>query len=220
MSSRNRSIEEFIPLAPYLVVVLIVFILALSGFAWLADEVTEVETLAIDIELLRYINQLSAPWLDNLFIFITWLGDIIFVATAAALTCLVLAKRARQRSAIFMASNIIGSVIISHSLKLLFARQRPDLWQALVTESTFSFPSGHAIASCTLALSICIVLWRTKWRWSAVILGAIYVALVGFSRLYLGIHYPSDVIGGWLISIDWVLIVFMISMLKNNINRS
>lgn len=214
MPFKSRSLKELIPLTPYLVVALIIFIAALSGLVSLADEVIEGETLAVDIRLLELINRMSTPWLDNIFIWITWLGDIIFVTAATTVACATLVKKSRQRAAVFIASSVIGSVIISNSLKLLFARPRPDLWQALVTESTFSFPSGHAIASSTLALSTSIVLWRSKWRWSAIAVGAVYVALIGFSRLYLGAHYPSDVLAGWLVSTCWVLIVAGVMSLR------
>lgn len=219
MPFKNRSLRELIPLTPYMAVALIVFIAALSGLVSLADEVVEGEALAVDVRLLELINQISTPWLDDLFIWITWLGDIIFVAAATTVACAILAKRSRQRAAVFIASSVIGSVIISNSLKLLFARARPDLWQSLVAESTFSFPSGHAIASSTLALSVSIILWRTKWRWSAVTVGVLYVVLVGFSRLYLGAHYPSDVLAGWLVSTCWVLMVGGIMPVLGNTSK-
>jgi membrane-associated phospholipid phosphatase len=81
------------------------------------------------------------------------------------------------------------------------------LWQQIVIEKGYSFPSGHAMISCALAITIMILCWPTRWRRLAIIGGTIYFILVGISRLYLGVHYPSDVLGGWCVSIAWLYLV-------------
>ena len=96
-------------------------------------------------------------------------------------------------------------MLISTVSKLIFGRARPELWESIVSESTYSFPSGHAMASmATVAALLVLYRRRSALPWIAMA-GVIYVIAIGFSRLYLGVHYPSDVLAGWAASIAWVV---------------
>ena len=76
-----------------------------------------------------------------------------------------------------------------------------------MVEHSSWFPSGHAMASSALALSLIVIFWSTKWRW-LVLAGAIfYVVIIALTRLYLGVHYPTDILAGWAVSCAWVAIV-------------
>jgi undecaprenyl-diphosphatase len=93
----------------------------------------------------------------------------------------------------------------------LFAHgPRPDLWLSIAPEQTFSFPSGHAMGSATLAAALSLLPWRTGWRWPAVALGAFFVSWVGASRLYLGVHFPSGILAGWAAAVGWACLVYLI----------
>jgi undecaprenyl-diphosphatase len=132
-----------------------------------------------------------------------------------ALTVALLTVKKKYDKALFVALAIGGVALLNTLLKTLFERPRPDLWEWLVTETSFSFPSGHSVASATLALSIVLLLWNTRWRVLALGGGLTYLAVVGFSRMYLGVHYPSDVLGGWLLACTWVaLLVACFSVYK------
>lgn len=87
--------------------------------------------------------------------------------------------------------------------KAFFRRDRP--LETLLHEPNYSFPSGHASGSMAFAVAVIILLWPSRWRWWAVIAGISFTLLVGVSRIYLGAHYPSDVLGGWMASLAWVL---------------
>jgi membrane-associated phospholipid phosphatase len=113
--------------------------------------------------------------------------------------------RQHRGAAYTLAAGVGGAAILNAVLKLSFQRVRPSLWIPIVHESSFSFPSGHAMASSALALTIMVLVWPTRWRWPAIVLGAAYIVLIGFTRVYLGVHYPSDVIGGWAVSFVWIM---------------
>ena len=99
-------------------------------------------------------------------------------------------------------------------LKLALPRQRPNLWPRLVSESDASFPSGHAMYSLALVLGVLLLCWSLprfrRWRWAALGAGLAFSLLVGVSRLYLGVHYPSDVLAGWLTALIWVPGIFLL----------
>ena len=103
-----------------------------------------------------------------------------------------------------------GAALLNMVLKLIFERPRPDLWEQLIIETSFSFPSGHAMASSALAFSVIAIAWNTRFRWYAVGVGVLFMLVIGFSRLYLGVHYPTDVLAGWFVSGAWVLLVALV----------
>lgn len=186
-------------------IALAVFILAVILFASLADEVREGDTLTFDKTILSSIRSTFAtPTLDSFFSVATNAGSTIFIAVVSILlvACFI---RYREYSRALMIAIMMGGIgIATIFLKLLFERGRPDINLRIVEESTFSFPSGHAMGSAALALTAVLLLWKTKWRWYAVAGGIVYVVFIGFSRLYLSVHYPTDVLAGWILAAIWV----------------
>lgn len=73
-----------------------------------------------------------------------------------------------------------------------------------------SFPSGHAMGSATLAAAVVMLLWRTRWRWPALVLGVCFAVWVGASRVYLGVHYPSDILAGWTAALTWTCLAYLV----------
>ena len=140
-------------------------------------------------------------------VFITQLGGVLVLGLATVLAVGYFWYKRRKYAALMVLASMVGAGILNVLLKALFARERPDLWTQLVTETSFSFPSGHAMGSSAFALALIIILWQTKWRILVLILGSLYVLLIGLSRMYLGVHFPTDVVAGWLVSAGWVAIV-------------
>lgn len=104
-----------------------------------------------------------------------------------------------------------GAYAMSTLVKLLVHRPRPHLWKVLTPETDFSYPSGHALISLTVVTTAIWLAWPTRWRRAVLVAGVCFLVLVGFSRLYLGVHYPSDIIGGWLMGAAWVGGVLLIA---------
>lgn len=176
-------------------------------FAELAEEVSQRDTLAFDESVLLAINGYQSPLLDTLAVMVTQLGGIKGVAVIVAAGALLLWAHAHRARAVFLVLSVAGAGLLNMLLKTLFQRDRPELWQRIVTENSFSFPSGHAMASSALAFSVIVIFWPTKYRW-IVVAGAIaYMVGIGLTRLYLGVHYPTDIIAGWIVSGVWVTAV-------------
>lgn len=194
---------------------LLAAIAVLAGFSvlfgTLADEVVEKDTLYADEAVLNFINGLSSPWLDRLVVFATTFGGVLVVTVVAAALTVRYGLRHKWRLALFVAFSIGGLLIVNSILKVFYQRERPELWNLIVNEATYSFPSGHAALSCGLAAVICVMVWRTRWRWYAAVVALLYVIMIGFTRLYLGVHYPTDVIAGWLLAGAWVVVVGVVS---------
>ena len=188
-------------------VIFIVFMAVLASFVSLVDEVREGSTLSFDRTILEFINHHSSPFFDSFFVAITNFGGALVVAIITFGIFAWLVNRRMPYRAVFILVSVGGTSLINLLLKSLFQRARPNLWERLIHETSFSFPSGHAMASSALAACIIALLWGTKCRILAIISALSYMLLIGFSRLYLGVHYPTDILGGWLVSVLWVIIV-------------
>ena len=132
----------------------------------------------------------------------------------AAITLgLLLWKHCYPEAKIFVI-DCAGGVVLSYGLKSVFGKTRPDLWQSAIEEVSFSYPSGHALGS-TVLYGFLAYLFATrfpKWAWLIYLLAVLTIAGIGLSRLYLGVHWPTDIIGGYGIGFLWLM--FCITMLK------
>ena len=194
----------------YLLLSFMAVTVLVAGFVHLTDEVIEGGTLHLDQAVLLGIHQVHSPWLDALVASTTDIGGLIGVVVLTLLAVGLLCLARKYRAVVQLLIGVGGAGLMNVLLKNMFERARPDLWQWLVHESSYSFPSGHAMASSALAMSVVLILWHTRWRWGAVAAAALYTVYVGLTRLYLGVHYPSDIIGAWIISAAWVVLASMV----------
>lgn len=178
-------------------------------FLKFADDVFAKEPILIDEPLIAATRTISSNGIDVFMKFVTHGGDTLFIFTATLVLSLFLYSRRRRRDLLAVLFSVGGAGIINVILKLFFQRDRPSLATALISENSFSFPSGHAMGTVALGLTLVTMLWRSKWRWLSVALATVYISTIGFSRVYLGVHYPSDVVGGWCVSAVWVFIVYV-----------
>ena len=185
-------------------------LLPLWAFGALAEEVREGETFAFDAPVMRWAEGWHSPAMDQVFLFFSAIGyqwgvvpfDIALVAW--------LAWKRKPREGLFAGIALAGSGLLNVAAKHYFGRARPSLWESIAPESTFSFPSGHAMGSMTLAAVLVLLAWPTRWRWWVLGLAAAFVLMVGASRIYLGVHYPSDILAGWAAALAWVMGVYLV----------
>jgi undecaprenyl-diphosphatase len=199
---------------------LVLFLLAAAGllvFLMLASEVREGEIFGLDrwlIQALRSPDDPSVPvgplWLRLTLRDITALGGspVLTLLTLISAGYLIAARKAA--TAAFLVAAISTGAIASTLLKLLFARARPDLVAHLVDTYSTSFPSGHAMNSAVTFLTLGALLARAEDNRSVrIYLMAVAVSLtliIGFSRVYLGVHWPSDVLAGWCVGATWAIL--------------
>lgn len=179
-------------------------VLPLWGFAELGDEVREADAFAFDEPILRAANAMAGDGFDRIFLVFSALGYAWGVVPFDIALVFALAWKRRLRAGLFAAIALGGSALLNIATKQLYARDRPSLWESIAPESNYSFPSGHAMGSMTLALVLAVLVWRTRWRWPVVAVMAVFVVMVGLSRVYLGVHYPSDILAGWAAASAWV----------------
>lgn len=189
----------------------------------LSEEVLEREAFAFDRTILLWIHDFADPTLDRIMVGITRLGDPITVATVAAVTMIVLWWRSYRQEAKIFFLNCLGGVILSDGLKLAFSKSRPQLWDSSISETTYSYPSGHALGSMILYGFIAYLLANHYPQFSKVVyvLASILIAAIGFSRLYLGVHWPTDVIAGYGVGFLWIsFCITMLNLLKLKSKRN
>ncbi|MES2857574.1 MAG: phosphatase PAP2 family protein [Pseudomonadota bacterium] len=180
-------------------------LLPLWGFRELAEDLRAGQVFPFDEPLLRWANALARDGWDVFFVRLSDLGYLYGLVPANILLVGTLALRRNLREGLFAGVSIIGSALLNLGAKHLFARQRPTLWESIAPETTFSFPSGHAMGTMTLAAVLILLAWRTPWRWPVMVLMAGFAGLVGLSRIYLGVHYPSDILAGWAAALVWTV---------------
>ncbi len=137
-----------------------------------------------------------------------WLARIgygVGVIPLDVLLLIVLTARHRLRDARFALIALGGSLLLDEALKIVFARPRPTLWMTAEHQHTFGFPSGHAMACATLAVVVSALAWRERWRWPILLVSIAFALIVGASRIYIGVHYPSDVLAGWSAGVAWAM---------------
>jgi len=199
---------------------LLLAILAFGAFG-LAGEVVDGDTQAFDERVLRALRDPQDPsvpigprWLRIAALDITSLGGatVIGLAVAAIVGFLLLQGMSRTALFVFLAS--AGGWLLNNGLKAVFARPRPDVVPHLHEVMSLSFPSGHAMTSAAVYLTLGAMLMRISERRLTKIycmaIAMLATLLIGSSRVYLGVHYPTDVLAGWMIGMSWALLVWLI----------
>lgn len=204
--------------------VILAFALIVGGLLFtveLADGVAEGDTEAVDMALLMMLregsdadNPLGPPWLEEMMRDFTALGGtgiLLLVVTAVTVYYLLLG---RYKEMLVMITAVLGAYLLSYYLKELFGRPRPQFVSEGVYEYTASFPSGHALLAATVYLTIASIVSQimrpNRLKAFVLLLGFSVMILVGFTRVYLGVHWPTDVLAGWVIGAVWAAVIWLV----------
>jgi len=213
VSLRDRA--EAAPLLGGLLLVALLF-----GAFELAGEVLEGDTQTFDERVLRALRRADDPgvpigprWLQYAAFDITALGGAPVLGLSIAAIIGFLLLQGLTRTALFVLAASAGGWALNSGLKLLFARARPDVVPHLRETMSLSFPSGHAMTSAAVYLTLGALLMRISARpvtkAYCMTVAILATVLIGLSRVYLGVHYPTDVFAGWLIGFAWAILCWM-----------
>ena len=204
------------PLGSYAPILLVI---ALGGIAAIGAGLLFVqlaEAVRLTTSSVNQFDQAINAWFQHerqpaetaLLIAVTTVGGPIGMVPMTVVLAAILLVRKERASAIFVVVTAAGGALLNLGLKLLFARARPDLTSALTTPSGFSFPSGHAMGSFITLGAFAYIALRQPWPWAGksatLALALTMVLLVGVSRVYLGVHWTSDIAGGWSAGTVWL----------------
>jgi undecaprenyl-diphosphatase len=211
MSRQEQTVKPTNATALVLTVAGLLFV-----FSFIAQEVVEGKTLAFDREIILALRSASDPsvpigpaWLPETARDVTSLGSMVVlgIITVAAVGYLFLAGKSAVAWLMLIA--VVGGIAISDLLKFVFGRARPDVVTPMARVFTMSFPSAHATMSAITYLTIGAILARSQSSSTVslyfMLLAAFLTVLIGVSRIYLGVHYPTDVLAGWCIGAAWAL---------------
>jgi undecaprenyl-diphosphatase len=194
------------PLAARLGIGLILFVLV----GWAAGALWTAVATPGDLEALRDIAEQRSQGLTSVARVVTWAGSALVLVPLAVLCCVVLVKAGLSREAVVVAVSLGGAILLADVVKLLVERQRPRVEHLQAVTGT-SFPSGHTTQASAFWFSLILVLPATRmapaFRRAAGALALLLVLAVAFSRLYLGVHFPADVVAGLLLGTGWALFV-------------
>jgi membrane-associated phospholipid phosphatase len=195
------------------IVGLTVAVLALFLFGWLADEMLEGDTLAFDLRVRTAAQTLASPGMTHALILVSRLGGPAVLGALGAILTAIFVWRRWWRGAILLPMAMVGAGILDSTLKLAFRRTRPASFFDYPVPGSYSFPSGHALfAFCFFTAAAALLsprLAHPLLRWLLRLVAVAIVLAIGFSRIYLGVHYPSDVIAGYTVGLMWSSVIIV-----------
>ncbi len=210
----------------WLIGAIVLSVIVLSLVAWAGFRIADGGTFAFDRSMLLSLRQdvdLARPigpfWFKQSFIDITAVGGTTVLTLLTFIAIGNLLAAGKVADAVFCAVTTGGGSILGKLLKNEFARPRPTIVPHFIDVSTTSFPSGHTVNATIVLLALGAVFARSTGdrRRAAYIMAAalLLILLIGVSRVYLGVHYPSDVLAGWTVGGSWVLLCWSIARLRD-----
>ncbi len=186
-------------------------ITALFFFGWLADEMLEGDTRRFDEVVRNFVHGLAFPALTSAMQLASFLGSTLFLVIFGVIIVITLYLKKHRHGALIFTITTIGSSVLMLMLKPAFKRPRPQPFFDTILPASYSFPSGHSLASfCFYGALAAILTARIDKLWLQItiwISAAAMVLLIGISRIYLGVHYPSDVVAGFAVGLIWVVTI-------------
>lgn len=201
-------------LSRHLLSAFIVCILAGIIFGYIVTTIRSMAIEHFDLAVIHYVQGLETSSLTIVMKIFTWIGSGYIVSIIALIGFLFLYRKQKNRGQAFLlVSVVLGTMLLNHLLKLYFKRERPEIHR-LIEIGGFSFPSGHSMMAFSLYAIIAYITWHhTKTMTGKTLLlifSIIMIVMIGVSRIYLGVHYPSDVVGGYAASTLLVTIAIIV----------
>ena len=192
---------------------LLVLAVSLWAFGWIVDEQIREGDTSNDERLAEWLHGRATDPFTDVFRAITTLGNFATLVIVTVIAVTVFWRRRERTDAVFVLFAFLGAQVLSSAMKLGFRRERPFFPDPLATESSFSFPSGHALISLAVYGSIALVLARRLPRRGDRMLlyaaAGLLILAIGFSRLYLGVHFLSDVLAGFAAGAAWLALLYV-----------
>jgi membrane-associated phospholipid phosphatase len=201
-ASERRAVRSVILWAAFL-------LLVVAGIGELTDNVVDHDGLtAIDVPWHDWVVAHRTPALNSVMHVVSFLGRTVVLAVLAACVVEWLLVRRRRRHAVLVAITTLGAALLVLVLKHLVTRARPPVADRLMTETSWSYPSGHSLGSAAVLGAIAVAVGarivRHLYRVLVAVATVSLVVAIGVSRVYLGVHWPSDVLAGWLVGGVWL----------------
>jgi undecaprenyl-diphosphatase len=194
--------DWFGKLITFWTLIVVVSGIAISVFADLGEDVAAKSTTAFDSSVRAWVTSHQNPIIYKIAYVITWIGSpAVMVLLAVAAGVWFYGRRGRSKAGVVIAAPAVGG-LLSGVIKVLFGRVRPA-GGAILNEKSFSFPSGHATTSVAVMVTLCYVMAREgmiSWT-TAIVVGGGIPLIVGLTRIYLDVHWTTDVIGGWAVGL-------------------
>ncbi|PID22264.1 phosphatase PAP2 family protein [Sporosarcina sp. P3] len=190
-----------------LLFVWIICILFTGIFAYIARSIHVQSISSFDEPIIDFVQSAESPGLTSIMKLFTTIGSTTSVALLALLTLGVLVWKKHRAQAVLFAIALAGTGILNQLLKFIFKRERPD-FHRLIDIGGYSFPSGHTMMAFSLYTILAYIVWRnlvnSGSRVAIILLAAMMIVMIAVSRIYLGVHFPSDIVGGVLASSVWL----------------
>lgn len=200
---------------------LLIVVLCMGGFAGLANQVLAQRTDVFDRNILLAIKPIHTPWLNWLMIKVTYLGEPLVLLPIALILAVILLLLRRYSPAIILPIATLLTWQLNHWLKAIFSRPRPQLWERILDAGFYSFPSGHAMVSFLFysLIGYFLAVRFPQFRWLIFSVSILLIIAIGFSRLYLGVHWLTDIIAGYMVSLVCAIASIFIGKLLEQRNN-
>ncbi|MEI6462304.1 MAG: phosphatase PAP2 family protein [bacterium] len=207
------------------IITISLLLLMLSSFLFLIKLTEEVFTEKLvpnfDSLIADWVYSFRTPFLNDFMNIVTSIGSLPVVFTVFCILIIIFVIVKRKRYILPLIVTVLGNGIFVELVKLIFVRSRPIITNSLVVETSFSYPSGHTLIAIALFGLIVIYVWKeykSKFvRLLSLFIGILLILLIGFSRIYLGAHWPSDVLASYLIGLVWLSFLLLCFINKSEL---